>query len=615
MIYDILAILYFVGCIVGLWFIFKKAGEKPWAALIPIYNIVVWIRVVGKSWKWYVYCLIPAINFFTFLMLVVETAKTFRRYGFWEQTFGVICPWIYLPVLGLSKKMAYTNPAQLPPHKISEARDWLDSIVFAVIAAVVIRGYIFELYLIPSSSMEKSLLTGDRLMVSKIAYGPRVDMTPLSVPLVHNVLPLTQGRVESYLDWIQLPYHRFVGRGHVERFDATVFNYPDGDTVCTAFQSNRSYHDLVRKYGRQRVLTDVDHFGKIRVRPVNKKENFIKRTIGLPGETIQIVNRQVLIDGAPIETPAHAQFTYAVRTQQSLEDYISSMSAVGASPLDAQRMKYENDWKLFSTYGVSLEDWNNSTFYMYLPADSLQLQTIRQYDAWFNVDVLQPGDDPSKPFLVRLVPDYGVSNSEAELRQRDYELQQALGKMTSELVSCGMSETTIVNAQRYYTLPLPADRAQALAKDERIASVTPIVALEGYSGLDLFPHHAGYAWSVDNFGPVQIPAKGLTVPLNEETLPLYRRAIADFEHNTVSVEGGQVYINGEPATQYTFKMDYYWMMGDNRHNSADSRYWGFVPEDHIVGKAAWILSSKDKEQPRGKRIRWNRFMRRASSID
>ena len=168
MIYDILLIIYFAGTILGLWFVFKKAGTAPWKALVPVYNIVVWIKVCGKSWKWYIYFLVPAINVFTFLLLVVETAKVFRRYGFWEQTLAVIFPWVYLPVLGLKRDWEYHDPVSDPPKKVGEGRDWLDAIVFAVIAAVIIRGNIFELYNIPSSSMEKSLLVGDYLLVSKL---------------------------------------------------------------------------------------------------------------------------------------------------------------------------------------------------------------------------------------------------------------------------------------------------------------------------------------------------------------------------------------------------------------------------------------------------------------
>jgi signal peptidase I len=250
MIYEILLTLYFVGCLVGLWFVFKKAGEKPWKALVPVYNIIVWIKICGKDtkekkWKWYIGFLIPAWNVFMFLLLVVETANVFHRYRYIEQTFAVIFPWIYLPYLGLSKH-TYFDPHNEEPHKVTQARDWLDAITFALVAAVIIRSMMFEFYNIPSSSMEKSLMTGDYLVVSKMAYGPRSAMTPLSVPLVHNVLPFSNGQVESYLKWIKLPYHRYRGLGHVERFDPVVFNYPDGDTMCTAWRSNRSYHELVR---------------------------------------------------------------------------------------------------------------------------------------------------------------------------------------------------------------------------------------------------------------------------------------------------------------------------------------------------------------------------------
>lgn len=503
MIFELYWILYLVGVIVGLWMIFKEAGVAGWKALIPIYNIVVWIKVCGKSWKWYIYFLIPAINIFTFLLLVVETAKVYRRYGFWEQTFAVIFPWVYLPILGFSKKMVYTDPKELPPHKISEARDWLDAIVFALIAAIIIRGNVVEFYNIPSSSMEKSLLTGDYLMVSKMAYGPRVAMTPLSFPLVHNVMPFSHGEVESYLKWIELPYHRHPGLRDVERFDAVVFNYPDGDTMCTAFQSNASYHDLVREYGRDVVKNNPAQFGRIVARPVDKKENFIKRCIGLPGEDLQIVNQQVLIDGKAVENPENLQFTYNVVFNQMA-----------------------NPRAIFMDLGVSEEDF--ATYYQ-----------------------------------------YGV-------------------------------------------LPLTSEMVKSLKNNPGVEQINPIMHPAGMDGLTLFPHAEGYDWSVDNFGPVHIPAKGETIQLTLENLPLYRRVIENFEGNELEVKNGKIYINGEVRTSYTFAMDYYWMMGDNRHNSADSRYWGFVPEDHIVGRANRVVFSKDKDR---KKVRWNRVMKKASSIN
>ncbi|MBR1793344.1 MAG: signal peptidase I [Bacteroidales bacterium] len=519
MFYDLSLLIYFLGTFLGLWFVFKKAGLAPWKALVPIYNIVLWIKICGKDWKWYIYFLIPAINIFTFLLLVVETAKTFRRYGFWEQTAAVIFPWVYLPFLGLSS-LPYTDPKNLPPHKVSEWRDWLDAIVFALVAAIIIRGKIFELYHIPSSSMEKTLLVGDRTLVSKYSYGPRVAMTPLSVPLVHNVLPLTGGQVESYLKWIQLPYHRYPGLGHVERFDAVVFNYPDGDTMCSAQFSNRSYYDLVREYGREAVWNDNVYdawgnripIGKIRVRPLDKRENFIKRCIGLPGENLQIIDQQVYINDQPLTDPANLQFTYGVLFKPGMG----------------------NPRKVLDEVGVSEEDYQNAL---------LQQQYV---------------------------------------------------------------------ATPYFLLPLTRQTAEDLRNRYDVADVQPVIFPLGDPSRDLFPHDTIRRWSIDNFGPIHIPAAGETISLSAENISLYQRLITTYEHNSLDIRDGRFFINGEETSTYTIRQNYYWMMGDNRHNSADSRYWGFVPEDHVLGKFVAVLWSHDKDHGR---IRWNRCFKSISSFD
>ena len=505
MLYDILLVLYFVGPVVGLWFIFKKAGEASWKALVPVYNIVVWIKVCGKSWKWYIYFLVPAINIFTYLLLVVETAKVFRRYGFWEQLLAVIVPWVYLPVLGLTKKLEYHDPRVEPPAKVSEGRDWLDAIVFAVVAAMLIRSFTFELYNIPSSSMEGSLMTGDYLVVSKLAYGPRATMTPLAVPLVHNTLPLTGDRGESYLSWIKLPYHRYPGYTKVKRYDAVVFNFPEGDTTLKASPGNQyTYYDAVRN-GNQELLRDGWF-----VRPLDRKTNYIKRCIGMPGETLEIVNQQVLIDGKPIATPKEAQTTYGFVT-----------NGRGVPP---QVVQQELD-----RLGLSYQDIENAGPYA-IDGEGVLLA----YDVPLNSRQLQGLERWAYGQGVRIVAD---------------------------------------------TMPA--------AEDE-----------------NLFPHRKGQMQSVDNFGPVHIPAKGETIELNDSTLAMYRRVITVYEHNTLEVRDGKIYINGEQTDRYTVKQNYYWMMGDNRHHSQDCRFWGFVPEDHIVGKAKWILFSRDKDRGKLRKGRW-----------
>lgn len=522
MLYNILLAIYFIGTIWGLWLVFKKAGIAPWKSLIPIYNIVVWLKMCNKKWSWYIGFLIPAWNIFMFLLMVVETAKVMRRYNFWEQLLAVIFPWVMMPLWGLNKNIVFHDPKVDPPAKVSEVRDWLDAIAFAIVAAVIIRGNIFELYNIPSSSMEKSLMVGDHLYVSKIDYGPKATQTPLSIPLVHNVIPGTNGKMESYLKWIKLPYHRYPGLGKVERFDAVVFHYPDGDTMCSAQFSNRSYHELVRKYGKEAVEQDrlydtiLYHWdgplydiakietGEIRVRPVDKRENFIKRCIGLPGEELQIVDQKVLINGQPVETPDMAQFTYAVLFDPSLANPAKILDRLGVSQEDLEAAMYYQNYYY--------------TPYIFIPLSMDKAAKLKE-----RLDVIE-----IKPVA-------------------DHNFEKFLGLPTKE--------------------------------DPRA----------------IFPHIDTLGWTIDNFGPVHIPAKGETITITPDNLPFYRRVIEVYEGNTLDIRDGQVVINGEIADKYTFKMNYYWMMGDNRHNSIDSRYWGFVPEDHIVGKAKRVIWSVDKD--------------------
>ncbi len=502
MLYNVLLVLYLVGTIAGLWFVFKKAGIAPWKSLIPIYNIVVWVKMCNKKWTWYVGFLIPAWNVFMFLLMVVETAKVFRRYSFWEQLASVIVPWVFLPLWGLNPKLQYHDPVTDPPKKVGEGRDWIDAIAFAIVAAVIIRGNIFELYHIPSSSMEKSLMVGDHLLVSKLAYGPKVEQNPLSLPLMHNQIFKTG--IKSYLDWPHLPYHRYPGLSQVKRYDAVVFNFPAGDTVLTSSLDGKyTYYDAIEEYGREAVLSGrIPQLGEVIVRPVGKRENYIKRCMGLPGETLQIVDRIVYINGQPVENPTEAEFTYDVMFK----------------PFTTVR-------NALKPYEVSEEDIQRVIYGYPLPLTNGKYDKFK--DNCPDLDSVQPSG-------------YG---------------RMALGRA-------------------------------------------------------LYPNDMDRGWALDNYGPIHIPAKGETIELTEENIAMYRRVIVGHEGNTLEVRGGQVYLNGEPATSYTFHQDYYWLMGDNRHNSQDSRFWGFVPENHIVGKAKWILWSWDKDN---RKVRWSRTLTDASA--
>lgn len=498
--YLLLSILFFIATVIGLYAIFKKAGYQGWEIIIPFYNLYIWLKIIRKPLWWYIFLLIPFINVFVILLMLVEVCKCFRKYGLGPQALGVLFPFIYMPYLGFSDKEKYTDPLNLPKVKKTQVREWVDAIIFAVIAASIIRIFFFEAYTIPTSSMEKTLLVGDYLFVSKLSFGPKVPNTPISFPFVHHTLPLTEN-TKSYLEWISLPYYRFPGFAHIKNMDVVVFNYPDGDTLSTKFQSTASYYALVRQFGREAVWNNKSYFGDIIARPVDKRENFIKRCIGIPGDSVRIINRKVLINGNEENNPGTRQYKYIVRT------------------------------------------------------DGSQIN------------------------------------------------EKVLGKL-------GVTENILTDNNGNYELTLSDVAIETLRQFSNIKSIEPIIQTNGAWDPNIFPFDSSYRWNVDNFGPVWIPKKGMTITINKHNICFYRRIIGVFEGNKLQEKNGKILINGKESVSYTFKLNYYWMMGDNRHNSADSRYWGFVPEDHVVGKAVfvWLSLDQNKSWIEGK-IRWNKTFR------
>jgi len=472
--------------------LFEKAGVPGWKAYIPFYNTWIMLQLAERPKHWVYWQIIPVVGWFISLGIYVEFVKTFGKFKLWEHAMAALLPIVYFPMIGFDPKVKFTGAGPVRKHKKGTAREWIDAGVFAVVAATLIRTFVFEAYTIPTGSMEKTLLVNDFLFVSKFSYGPRIPNTPLSVPFVHNTLPVTNGN--SYVEWVKVPYTRWFP-SPVKRGDVVVFNFPDGDTVINLpeFQSQRPYYEVCRELGRgnedsgrQIVLGNPDQY-PIGLRPVDKEENYIKRCTAIAGDTLQIKNQVLYIDGKAQPFPPESETNYTVNTK--------------GQPLDEQVMK--DDYNL---------DINNG-------------------------DEIRPT---------------GIPN------QFDMLLTWAAHQ---KMLSSGLAK-----------------------------SIVPDID----SDLSVYPYVNSYTWSRDNYGPLWIPAKGATLTLTPQNYPLYERAIRVYEGNELEMKDGKFLLNGQPVTQYTFKMNYYWMMGDNRHGSQDSRYWGFVPEDHVVGEAWMIWMSWDK---------------------
>ena len=443
----------------------------------------------------------------------------------------LVIPFIYDVYISRKIRWSWWKDAEGPVRFIMS---WVDALVFALVAVYFINLFFFQNYVIPSSSLEKSLLTGDYLFVSKVSYGPRIPETPLTMPLTQHTMPIIN--TKSYIEWPQWDYRRVKGLGKVQLNDIVVFNYPAGDTILTdeKYQANDyyamvysfgqqiyqsqmpnpitpdslspqqqlDYFNMLYNIGRNYIVNNPNEYGSIDHRPTDRRENYVKRCVGLPGQTLQIKNRIVYLDGKANKEPENVQYTYYVKLKADLPD------------------------DLLKELGISGEDL-------------------------------------------------------LSLNQNGY-------------------------------MPLTKKAVKVLsARKDLVASIR--LNTDAATG-EVYPLNAVTGWTRDNYGPIWIPKKGETVQLTLKNIALYERPIRVYEHNQLDVRNGKIYINGREAHSYTFKMDYYWMMGDNRHNSADSRYWGFVPEDHIVGKPIFIWWSSDPDRRGFSGIRWNRLFRWVDNI-
>ncbi len=464
-----------VPAYLGYWLLFEKAGEKGWKSLVPFYNFYILTRITGRPWWWIFYLLVPIVNLFVAIGIQVDLYRSFGKEKFSDIAIGIVFPFVYLPYLGLNKDVKYLGKAtELPVGKKTVTQEWTEAIAFAVVAATLIRWLIMEAYTIPTPSMENSLLVGDFLFVSKFHYGTRTPKTPLQIPLTHQKIWFTE--IPSYLPWIQLPSYRLPGFSEVKREDVVVFNVPPRD-----LNEGKDY-------------------------PIDLKTNYIKRCVGIPGDRLEVKDRQLVVNGQPLKNPEMMQFSWLVTAKDEINE------------------------RNFVRMGIDADDYT---------------------------------------FLGRPEQDKAV-----------------------------------------YQMFLTQAKATELKSIPYITSVEDDYRTHEGPDMRIFPQSKYGPWNADNFGPIVIPKKGMTIAVNDSTLAFYGETIRLYDQNkNVEVLDGKLLVDGKDVKAYTFHQNYYFMMGDNRHNSLDSRYWGFVPEDHIVGKAFFIWLSIDKHADFIHKIRWRRFFK------
>ncbi|RKS02171.1 signal peptidase I [Flavobacterium sp. 102] len=459
----------------GTWKLYEKAGRKKWEAFVPVYNAIVLMKIIGRPTLWTLLLFVPIINLIMFPVVWVETLRSFGRKSTADTWLGIFTFGLYIYYINYTQDVTYISDRSLVAS--TKTGDTISSILFAIVVATLVHTYVMQPFTIPTSSLEKSLLIGDFLFVSKFHYGARTPMTTIGAPMVHDTLPII--KTKSYLSWPQLPYFRFPGFEKIEKNDIVVFNWP-ADTVYKFFDTS----------------------GRSIIKPIDKKSNYVKRCQGTPGDNLEIKNGVVHINGKELILPERAKPQHA--------------------------------------------------YYM-------------TFDANVPIDF-------------------------------DYVLKQVGATDGAGFINQTTRDTIFIKA-------LTNEGAAALKQISGIKSVTKVINKNVEA--NIFSRNPN--WSSDNMGPIYIPEAGKTITLTKENLPQYKRLITVYEKHDLKVVGDDIYIDDQKVTTYTFAQNYYWMMGDNRNNSEDSRYWGFVPEDHVVGKPVFIWMSWDTNGSGLNKIRWDRM--------
>ncbi len=476
----ILLVLNFIHGI-GTWKLYKISGHKPLYSFFPIYNVFILLKIINRPWWWILIIIFPVINTIIIPVIWVELSRSFKKNSYADTFFSICSLGFYNYYINYFTKAQYLENRDINPK--SSNGEWTSSIIFAVIAATFVHTYFIQPYTIPTSSLEKSLLVGDFLFVSKFHYGARVPMTSIAAPMVHDTIPVI--KIRSYLNKEQLPflaelpYMRLPGFQKIKRNEIVCFNWPV-DTMVNMFYTDKNYY-----------------------KPIDKKTNYVKRAVGIAGDTLEIINGYVYINGKKNQLPERAklQFSYLVQPKKNKFN---------------QKIMIKN-YDITDRFGPI----NNNYTYKFM----------------------------------------GISDASLDKLKKD----------------------TNVEWIKKDTLP------------------------RGVKDLSVFPQKPSFNWNNDFFGPIYIPKKSETIEITMDNLPIYERAIRVYENNDLYIDGDDIYINGSIANQYTFKQDYYWLMGDNRGNSQDSRSWGFVPFDHVVGKPVFKWLSIDYNGKGFNKIRWNRM--------